>query len=83
MAKGVTIKLNSAGIRELLRSSEMGETCMEFAQRIQNTAGEHYTVEARSYPERTGAAVFPADDEGYYDNLHHNTLIKAMGAVKG
>lgn len=83
MAKGVTIKLNSAGIRELLRSSEMGETCMEFAQRIQNTAGEHYKAEARNYPERTGAAVFPADDKGYYDNLHHNTLVKAMGSTKG
>lgn len=83
MAKGVEIKLNSAGIQEVLKSAELSEKCMEYARQIQNTAGEHYAVEARSYPKRAGAAVFPADAEGYYSNLKHNTLVKAMGSVKG
>lgn len=83
MAKKVEIKLNTSGVRELLKSAELSEECMEYAKRMQANAGEHYSVEARSYPERVGAAVFPADEKGYYDNLHHNTLVKAMGSVKG
>lgn len=42
-----------------------------------------FAVEDRNYPERRGAAVYPADDEGYYDNMKNNTLVKAMGAAKG
>ena len=82
MAK-VRIKLNTAGVRELLRSSELQTECMNYAQQIQGTAGEHYAVSNRNYPERSGASVYPADDEGFYDNLHHNTLLKAMGSAKG
>lgn len=79
----VKIKLNTSGVRELLRSSELQEECVSYAKQIQATAGEHFAVESRSYPERRGAAVYPADDVGYYDNLKNNTLVKAMGAAKG
>lgn len=81
----VKIKLNTSylRVRELLRSSELQEECVSYAKQIQATAGEHFAVESRSYPERRGAAVYPADDVGYYDNLKNNTLVKAMSAAKG
>lgn len=75
----VKVVLNEAGIRQLLRSSELQEVCMEHARSIQQRAGSNYKLEERSYPERKGAAVYPANAEGYYDNLKHNTLMKAMG----
>lgn len=74
----VKIVLNRAGVRELLKSQGAGEICMEHARQIQGRAGEHYAVEVRRYPERTGAAVYPSDSEGYYDNLKNNTLVRSL-----
>ncbi|MDO4383887.1 MAG: hypothetical protein Q4C18_05280 [Eubacteriales bacterium] len=82
MAK-VIVRLNRSGVRELLKSSELQSRCIMHAQRIQRIAGEHYTTESRTYPERNGASVYPADDAGYYDNLNNNTLVKAMGEIGG
>lgn len=70
--------LNEAGVRDLLKSGEMESICMVHAARIQGNAGEHYTAEARHYPERSGAAVYPSDAEGYFDNLENNTLLKEL-----
>lgn len=78
MSSRVKIKLNKAGVRELLRSSEAQQICMEEASRIQSNAGEGFEVGERNYPERKGAAVYPATDKAYYHNLKHNTLLKAM-----
>ena len=74
----VKIVLNSAGVRALLKSSEAGDMCMDYAKQIQGRAGGHYAVETRRYPERTGAAVYPTDAEGYYDNLKNNTLLRSL-----
>lgn len=76
----IELKLNRSAVQELLKSREMQDICMEHARRIQQIAGENYEVSERNYPERTGAAVYPANDKGYYDNLNHNTLEKAMRA---
>lgn len=75
----VKVVLDEAGIRQLLRSSELQEVCMEHARAIQQRAGEDYEVGERRYPERNGAAVYPSNANGYYDNLNNNTLLKAMG----
>lgn len=74
----VKIVLNRSGVRGLLKSSEAGDMCMEFAHQVQGRAGEHYNAEIRRYPERTGAAIYPADSDGYYDNLKNNTLLRAL-----
>ena len=77
MAK-VKIILNKAGVRELLKSQEAGNMCMEYANQVQERAGQHYKAEPRRYPERTGAAVFPSDSEGFYENLRNNTLVRSL-----
>lgn len=74
----VKFVLNQAGVRELLRSEEMASICMQEAQRVRDSAGADYVAERRNYPERTGAAVRPANTAGYYDNLRNNTLLKAL-----
>lgn len=70
---------NEAGIKELLKSEEVESICMEYAGQVQSRAGEDYSAEARHYPERTGAAVYPNNAKGYYDNLNNNTLLRALG----
>lgn len=71
--------LNRAGVRELLKSGEVAAECMRYAQNMKNAAGPNYAVSTRNYPERTGAAVHPANAEGFYDNLRNNTLLKVRG----
>jgi len=74
----IKFELNQAGVRELLRSREVENVCMEHARRVQSRAGEHYTAEARHYQRRTGAAVYPNDAAGYTDNLKNNTLLRSL-----
>lgn len=74
----VKVKLNRAGVRALLKSTEVEAACMEKARAIKERAGEDYEAEVRRYPERTGVAVHPANAEGYYDNLKNNTLLRSM-----
>lgn len=70
--------LNRKGVRELLKSEELAGECMAKAKAMAESAGAGYMAEARNYPERTGAAVYPGDDSAYYDNLVHNTLEKVV-----
>ena len=75
----VKFELNKAGVRELLKSTEAGSICMEYANQVQSRAGEGYIVESRRYPERTGAAVYPETYKAVRDNLKNNTLLKSLG----
>ena len=52
--------LNWGGVGNLLKGDAIAQICMQYAQRMQQSAGEGYEAEERRYPERTGAAVFPA-----------------------
>lgn len=75
----VKIVLNDAGVRELLKSSEISEACRSAATGVQARAGEEYILEERNYPERTGWAVRPGTVAAHRDNLKNNTLLKAIG----
>lgn len=74
----VEVKLNPAGVRELLKSAEINRVCREQADAIQTRAGDGFEVEPRNYPERSGYAVKAADAHAYYSNQKHNTLIRAI-----
>ncbi len=74
----VKVVLNKAGVRELLKDPGVGSFCLQKAREVQMRAGENFEAEARNYPERTGAAVHPANAEGYYDNLNNNTLLRSL-----
>lgn len=75
----VKIKLNSQGVRELLKSPEIASACEEQARAVAARAGSGYEVEQRNYPERTGFVVSAETDEARRDNLKNNTLLKALG----
>lgn len=77
--KNVQIVLNSAGVRELLKSDAIAAACKEQADAVAARAGDGYIVEQRNYPERTGYAVTAETDEARRDNYNHNTLLKALG----
>lgn len=81
----VRVKLNNAGVRELLKSAEAANACLPHAQRVYATASssaEGYVLEQRNYRERTGYAVYANDFPAIADNLNNNTLLKALGGGK-
>lgn len=75
----IKIVLNRKGVRELLKSQPIADTCGEQAKLVKARAGEGYEVRKRNYPERTGYAVIAETDEAKQDNLKNNTLLKALG----
>ena len=73
------IVLNDAGVKALLKSSEVAEMCMQLASRSANSCGAGYEAQSRTYPERTGAAVVAVTYQAKHDNSKNNTILKSLG----
>lgn len=67
----VTIELNSDGVRELLKSQEMLDICVELAQDIASNYGGESNISTHVGPNRVNASVEVDSD--------NNDLLKAMG----
>ena len=77
----VKFELNKAGVRELLKSAEMQQICMQHANATLQAAlssSDGYVAETRNYPERSGAAVRADTYEARKDNADNNTLLKSL-----
>ena len=74
----VRIELNSAGIRELLRSTEMQELLEEKAEEIAGRCGEGYASDRYLTGGRAVASAFTESREAYQDNLDNNTLLRSL-----
>lgn len=72
------IKLNSAGVRALLKSAEMQNLLRERANDIANAAGSGYTTDVYIGTNRANAGVFASSPEAMRDNLKNNSLLKAV-----
>ena len=85
MAKKVIFKLNIFGLRELMKSPEMGSIISEATDAVLNTAigmgadGYSSTVKTADYV--TLGKVFPTDAQAAKDNYENNTLEKALDSV--
>jgi len=75
----VKFKLNRAGVRELMQSSEALAICEQYAHAIQSRAGEGYEVTTMVGKTRANASVHAATEEARRDNYENNTLLKARG----
>ncbi len=79
MSKGFKFKPDKMGIRGLLKDPETAAVCTQYGAQVLNRAGAGYEMESRTYPERSGVAIFPDTYKAKKDNLEHNTLLKALG----
>lgn len=79
MSKRVEIELNSAGIRELLKSDDIASFCRQKAEDVAGRAGDGYKVDTHVGKTRVNAMVSTETKKAYYSNLKHNTLLKALG----
>lgn len=78
MSKLIKFELNSAGVRELLKSSEMQSIIDGHAQAKAKQAGNGYEADTRIGKKRAYANIYPATLEAAYDNLDNNTLEKVI-----
>lgn len=74
----VKFKLNSAGVRELLKSQEAMAVVKSYADAVQDRAGEGYEVTTYVGKTRVNASVSAATKEARNDNYENNTLLKAL-----
>ena len=72
------IVLNSAGVREMLKSPEMQALLRERADEIAARAGTGYLTDVFVGKTRANASVFANDEETIRDNLNNDTLLKAL-----
>lgn len=77
MAK-MKFKLNSDGVRELLKSQEMQSVLNEKATGIKNRCGEGYTQDVYVGKNRANAMVKAGTYQAKRDNLKNNTILKAV-----
>lgn len=75
----VTIKLNSEGVRELLRSAEVMAECRSHADEMGATLGEGYEVSEYIGTNRVNVSVNAVSQSAKQDNLDNNSLLKAVG----
>ncbi|MFV0414498.1 MAG: hypothetical protein ACK5L3_14770 [Oscillospiraceae bacterium] len=72
------IKLNSAGVRELLKSAEMQAISVEHAAAILNRCGDGYETNTFKGKNRVNSMVFASTHKAKEDNLQNNTILKAI-----
>lgn len=74
----VTIKLNTAGVRQLLQSAEIAEAVEAQAQAIKTRCSGNYEINTQQGKYRSITRVVTADKGTYYKNLKSNELLKAV-----
>ena len=81
MAK-LRIKLNSRGVRELLKSQEIMDECVRIAKEKASEAGDGYEADDGYVGKnRVNAMVYPSSSAARSDNYRNNTLLKVFGSA--
>ena len=77
----IKVKLNYAGVQELLKGAEM-EACLdEYADKMMRQLDDGYEVEHRE-TDRAVVSVGAVTAKARAQNSKNNTLLKALGAAK-
>ena len=80
MAKKIRIELDSAGIRDLMKSEAIVGRLEDVAQGVATKAGPGYVAEAGSKGKTRGRAFVQTTGwDSYEDNARNATLLKALG----
>jgi len=72
------IKLNSAGVRELLKSQEMQAVLTAKASGIRTRCGDGYNQDMHVGKNRANAMIWADTKEARADNSENNTILKAV-----
>ena len=78
MSKKVEVELDSAGVRELLKSGEIMTVLEGEALQRAQLAGAGYGVNTYVGRNRCNAEILAETEEARRDNLTNNTLLKVI-----
>jgi hypothetical protein len=78
MANNIKVKLNTSGVREMLKSEEMKSICEDHASQILQRCGSGYDMDTYTGTNRVNAMVFAETFLARADNQKNNTLLKAV-----
>lgn len=82
MAK-VKIELNREGVRELLQSQAIMSVCEGYANRARALLKDGYQVTTMTGKNRVNAEIAAVAPSARRDNSENNSILKALGAVRG
>ena len=71
--------LRSDGIREMLKSQEILDVCVQYANQMGASLGDGYEVSEYTGTNRVNASVSAVSDAAKRDTLENNSLLKAGG----
>lgn len=80
---GATVKLNRAGIREILKDKSTERAALRRAQAIARACGPGYKATSMIGRNRARASVITETFAARVDNSRRNTLIRNVGAGRG
>jgi len=72
-------ELNTAGVRELLQSSEMMAVCEQYANNAVASLGDGYEASTYVGKTRVNASVMAVTYAAKKENLETNSILKAVG----
>lgn len=78
MSKRVKVKLNSDGIRQLLKSQEMRTVLEGYGDRVVSNAGAGYSYSTHTTEQRAIVNVYPTTKETAIENAEDNTLLRSL-----
>ena len=78
MAKRMKVELDSGGIRSLLKSEEVQQTCQKQASDIMARTGGGYKSETHLSSQRAIVNVWASSAKARQDNAKSNTLLKSL-----
>ena len=89
MNSKVKFEHNSSGYIELMKSQEMQNVLSQYGEQVKNSAnssghaGDSYESSTSVGPTRANVKVYPENQHAARSNSKYNTLLKALGSVKG
>lgn len=72
------VELNRAGVRQLLRSEDLGDKLEALAETISGRCGEGYAHDRKLMPTRVIASVYTDDNAAARDNMQNNTILRSL-----
>lgn len=78
MSSKIKVELNSSGIRKLLRSDDMENTCLKYANKAVQQLGPGYEASSYKGQGRVNASVAAVTPEAIAENEEDNRVIKAV-----
>lgn len=71
-------KLNSEGVRQLMKSPEMMKVCTDYANAALSRLGDGYAMDTRVGASRVNAEVKAVTYEARKENSQTNSILKAL-----